>query len=74
MGLPIGERRRLRRIERAITRTDPRLDALYAMFTRLGIWEAPPQAERVRAWRIRRAALVRRGALMSSTADYRRDL
>lgn len=74
MGLPIGERRKLRRIERAITHTDPRLEALYSMFTRLGRWEAPPAAERVRAWRIRRAALVRRGALMSSPADHRWDL
>ncbi len=73
MGLPIGERRKLRRIERAITRTDPRLDALYAMFTRLGRWEAPPSAEQVRPGRIRRAARVRRGTPLSSAADNRWD-
>ena len=32
---PIGERRKLRRMERAIASTDPRLEGLYSMFAKL---------------------------------------
>jgi hypothetical protein len=60
MSLPIGERRKLRRIERGISGADPRLAALYSMFGRLSRPEAMPRMERVRARTIRRAARVRR--------------
>jgi hypothetical protein len=66
MGLPLGERRKLRRMERALARTDPRLDALYSMFTRLSGLEAVPRLERVRAIALRRRARVRRAAPLSS--------
>ncbi len=66
MGLPIGERRKLHRMERAITRTDPRLEALYSMFTKLSGLDAMPRLERVRARAIRRAARVRRPAWLSN--------
>lgn len=59
MGLPIGERRKLRRIEQAISRTDPRLEALYSMFTKLSGPDTMPRLERVRARAIRRAARMR---------------
>jgi hypothetical protein len=62
MSLPIGERRKLRRIERGIASTDPRLSALYSMFGRLSKPEAMPRAERVRAGVIRRSVRVRRKA------------
>jgi hypothetical protein len=60
MSLPIGERRKLRRIERGLASTDPRLTALYSMFGRLARLEAMPRRERVRAKGIRRAARVKR--------------
>jgi hypothetical protein len=71
MGLPIGERRKLRRMERALVRTDPRLEALYSMFTRLGTRESMPRLERVRTWRFPRAARARRAAPMSASTDDR---
>jgi Protein of unknown function (DUF3040) len=60
MSLPIGERRKLRRIERGLADADPRLAALYTMFGRLSRPEAMPRVERVRTVRIRRAGRVRR--------------
>jgi hypothetical protein len=60
MSLPIGERRKLRRIEKGIASTDPRLAALYTMFGRLSRLETMPRLERVRAGTIRRAARVKR--------------
>ncbi len=60
MSLTIGERRKLRRIERDIASADPRLAALYTMFGRLSRPEAMPRLERVRARSLRRAARVRR--------------
>jgi len=60
MSLPLGERRKLRRIERGIASTDPRLSALYTMFGRLSRPDAMPRAERVRAGAIRRSARVKR--------------
>jgi hypothetical protein len=72
MGLPIGERRKLRRMERALVRTDPRLEALYSMFTKLGTRESMmPPLECVRAWRFSRAARARRAAPMSASTDDR---
>ena len=71
MGLPIGERRKLRRMERALVHTDPRLEALYTMFTRLGTRESVPPAERVRTWRFPRTARARRAAPMSASTDDR---
>ena len=60
MSLPIGERRKLRRIERGLAGTDPRLTGLYSMFDRLSGREAMPRRERVRAMGIRRAGRVKR--------------
>lgn len=60
MSLPIGERRKLRGIERGIASADPRLAALYSMFGKLSRPEAMPRLERVRAGTIRRAGRVRR--------------
>lgn len=62
MSLPIGERRKLRRIERDVASTDPHLAALYTMFARLSRLEAMPRFERVRHGVIRRSARVKRRA------------
>jgi len=62
MSLPVGERRKLRRIEQGIASTDPRLSALYSMFARLSRPEAMPRAERVRGGAIRRSPRVKRKA------------
>jgi hypothetical protein len=60
MSLPIGERRKLRRIERGIASADPRLAGLYSMFAKLSRLEAMPRAERVRAGVIRPSVRVKR--------------
>lgn len=60
MTLPLGERRKLRGIERGIASADPRLAALYTMFGKLSRPEAMPRLERLHARSIRRAARVRR--------------
>jgi hypothetical protein len=60
MSLPIGERRKLRRIEQGIASADPRLAALYSMFGKLSRVEAMPRMERIRPRTIRRAARMRR--------------
>jgi hypothetical protein len=69
MSLPIGERRKLRRMERAIASTDPRLEGLYAMFTRLNGLDKMPRRERIRAGVIRPKPRVRRDAPLSR-ADW----
>jgi hypothetical protein len=66
MSLPIGERRKLRRMERDIARADPRLESLYSMFTKLSGLDAMPRPERVRAMAVRRA--VRRAARLRRAA------
>jgi hypothetical protein len=47
MSLPIGEWRRLRRIERSLARSDSRLASLYSIFTRLTRTDAMPAGERL---------------------------
>jgi phage shock protein A len=69
MGLPMGERRKLRKIERAIARTEPRLTAMFSMFSCLNRVEDMPRLERVRNRVIRRAARARRAdTLKTNTA------
>ena len=65
MSLPIGERSKLRRMERAIARTEPRLEALYSMFTRLNGLDKMPRRERIRAGVIRRTPRARRPVPLS---------
>jgi hypothetical protein len=64
MSLPIGERRKLRRIERGIASADPRLAALYSMFGKLSRPDAMPRLERVRPISIRRLGRVRRRTVL----------
>src|SRR5262245_43577831 len=66
MGLPLRERRKLRKIEQAIARTEPRLTAMFSMFTCLNGVEAMPRLERVRNRVIRRAVRVRRAATLKT--------
>jgi hypothetical protein len=74
MGLPLRERRKLRKIERAIARTEPRLTAMFSMFTCLNRVEDMPRPERVRNRVIRRAARARRAVtLKTNTALIRHD-
>jgi hypothetical protein len=69
MSLPIGERRKLRRMERAIANTDPRLEGLYSMFTKLNGLDKMPRRERIRAGVIRPKPRVRRDVPLSR-ADW----
>ena len=69
MGLPLRERRKLRKIERALARTEPRLTAMFSMFACLNRVEAMPRRERVRNRVIRRAARAGRAVtLRTNTA------
>ena len=54
MGLPASQRRILDRIENALRGSDPRLAALFSIFTRLNRDEDMPRVEQVRA----RAAMI----------------
>src|SRR5258708_6037334 len=49
MGLPASQRRILERIENALRGSDPRLAALFSIFTRLNRGEQMPRAEQLRA-------------------------
>jgi hypothetical protein len=49
MGLPASQRRILERIENALRGSDPRLAALFSIFTRLTSDEEMPRIEQVRA-------------------------
>jgi len=49
MGLPASQRRILERIEHALRGSDPRLTALFSIFTRLTRDEEMPRIEQVRA-------------------------
>jgi hypothetical protein len=49
MGLPASQRRILERIENALRGSDPRLAALFSIFTRLNCDEEMPRIEQVRA-------------------------
>jgi hypothetical protein len=48
MSLSLGDRRRLRRIERSLAGSDSRLTSLYSIFNRLARVDAMPARERVR--------------------------
>ena len=54
MGLPVRQRRILERIEGALRGSDPRLAALFSIFSRLNREEEMPHIEQVRA----RAAII----------------
>jgi hypothetical protein len=54
MSLPVGERRKLRAIERATATADPGLAARFSMFNKLSRLEDMPRGERVKAREIRR--------------------
>jgi hypothetical protein len=60
MSLPVGERWKLRRMERAMTSAEPRLAARFSMFNQLNGQEDMPRTERVRARTIRRQKWVDR--------------
>ena len=49
MGLPASQRKILERIESALRGSDPRLAALFSIFTRLTCDEEMPRVEQVRA-------------------------
>jgi hypothetical protein len=48
MSLSMGERRRLRKIERSLAGSDSRLASLYSIFNRLSRADAMPAGERLR--------------------------
>jgi hypothetical protein len=49
MGLPGSQQRVLERIEGRLARSDPRLESLFAIFTRLSLAESMPWIEQVKA-------------------------
>jgi hypothetical protein len=49
MGLPGSQQRVLERIEGRLARSDPRLESLFAIFTRLSLTESMPWIEQVKA-------------------------
>jgi len=53
MSLPVGERRKLRRIERAAVTSDPGLAARFSIFNQLSRQEDMPRTERLKGLRIR---------------------
>jgi hypothetical protein len=61
VGLPASQRRILERIESALRGSDPRLAALFSIFTRLNRDEEMPRLEQVRA----------RAAIIASWVGYR---
>jgi hypothetical protein len=61
VGLPANQRRILERIESALRGSDPRLAALFSIFTRLNRDEEMPRLEQVRA----------RAAIIASRVGYR---
>ena len=60
MSLPVGERWKLRRIERAMASAEPGLAARLSIFNQLGRQEEMPSTERVKARTIRRQKWVER--------------
>jgi hypothetical protein len=67
MGLPVSQRRSLDRIEGALRASDPRLAALFTIFSRLNRDEEMPRLEQLKAglawlrlWLRTRPALARR--------------
>jgi len=58
----LGHGRALRRIERELARSDPRLNALFLSVTGLGKGKAMPEAEMIRARAGWRPARLRRRA------------
>ena len=49
MGLPVGQRKHLERIESSLRASDPRLASLFTFFTRLNQHEEMPALEQLRA-------------------------
>lgn len=58
MSLPVGERRKLHRIECALASADPGLAARFSMFNQLSQQEDMPRTELVKARAIRRQKWV----------------
>ena len=54
MSLPVGERLKLRAIERVEASADPSLAARFSLFSRLSRHEGMPRTERLKARAIRR--------------------
>ena len=54
MSLPVGERRKLRAMQRATASADPGLAARFAIFNRLSRQEDMPRTERLKAREVRR--------------------
>ncbi len=61
MGLSLGEKRRLRRIGKAIGRSDPRLNSMLAAFSGFNAGETKPRWEQLRITPKRMLAAIRPG-------------
>jgi hypothetical protein len=62
MSLPVGERRKLRAMERATASADQGLAARFSMFSKLSEQEDMPRGERLKAREIRRKKRAERVA------------
>ena len=60
MSLPVGERWKLRKMERAVASAEPGLAARFSMFNQLSRQDDMPRTERVKARTIRRQKWVER--------------
>ena len=60
MSLPLGERRKLRAIERAAAHANPGLAARFSIFNQLSRQEDMPRTERLKARTIRRKKWAQR--------------
>ncbi len=63
MGLPAGERRKLRAMERAQATADPGLAARFSMFNQLSSHEEMPRTERLNARAVRRGKRAERAII-----------
>jgi hypothetical protein len=63
MSLPVGERRKLRTIERAVARADPALAVRFSMFSQLSRHEDMPRTERLKALAVRRRRWAERAII-----------
>jgi hypothetical protein len=63
MSLPVGERRKLRAIERAQATADPALEARFSMFSQLSWHEEMPRTERLNVRAVRRRKRAERAII-----------
>jgi hypothetical protein len=61
MGLSLGERRELRKIGRAVRRSDPRLDSMLSAFSSFNLGQSKPRWETLHVTPRRMLSVLRPG-------------